>query len=236
MNHSTMIDFLIVSFKRIEYIELAVHSIHKYVNNPYKITVIDNGNEVQELTDLFKDDDLVDVIKGPQNGIWEKPGDGSKNHSAALTMGMEHTEGEYICFFDYDAIFLNEWVDDIKELLKSNFLVSYMRYDLNIFRDQFLVIHRKDVDNYNLYPNLDYKDGSGNITYFCSTNDKQTYMLKDSFSDKTLKQLHLLDIENGEQLFLNGEPIFYHYARGGSRNDNLYNKWINVVRRYLNDK
>ena len=63
MNHSTMIDFLIVSFKRIEYVELAVQSIHKYVTHPHKVTVIDNGNELKELTDIFKDDELVDVIE-----------------------------------------------------------------------------------------------------------------------------------------------------------------------------
>ena len=61
-------------------------------------------------------------------------------------------------------------------------------------------------------------------------------MLNDSFSNKSLKQLHLLDVENGEQLFVNDKPIFYHYARGGSRDDGLYNKWINAVQRYLNAK
>ena len=60
---------------------------------------------VEPLKELFKDDDLVDVVKGPQNGVWKEPGDGSKNHSAALTQGMRETDKEYICFFCKELIF-----------------------------------------------------------------------------------------------------------------------------------
>ena len=55
MKHSRGIDFLIVSFNRLEYIYLAVTSIHKYVDSdyPYKVTIIDNSKD--DLDDLSEE-------------------------------------------------------------------------------------------------------------------------------------------------------------------------------------
>ena len=146
MNHSKGIDFLIVNFERLIYTQLAVYSIQKYVNYPYKITIIENGTDLKELTELFKDDESIDVIEGPQKGVWEKSGDGSRNHSAALTMAMKKTNHEYICFFDYDAIFLNEWVDEILPLLDEHFFVSN-RFDKGIAREMFMIFKRENFIN-----------------------------------------------------------------------------------------
>jgi len=237
MNHSTMIDFLIVSFKRIEYVELAVQSIHKYVTHPHKVTVIDNGNELKELTDIFKDDELVDVIEGPQKGIWKKSGDGSKNHSAALTVGMEYTNNEYICFFDYDAVFLNEWVDDILPLLDESFFVSN-RFDRGIAREMFMIFKRKEFKRHNLNPDVSHVDSAGNITKYADENDLPYIILGNSCFDskgvfERKSELHLLDLPHGEQVYINDTPFFYHYGRGATRDEETYQKWIDEAKKYL---
>ena len=87
---------------------------------------------------------MVDVIEGPQKGIWKKSGDGSKNHSAALTLGMKNTSNEYVCFFDYDAVFLNRWVDKILPILDESFFISN-RFDRGIAREMFMIFKREQI-------------------------------------------------------------------------------------------
>jgi len=232
-----MIDFLIVSFKRLDYINLAVESIHKYVKFPYKITIIDNGNEFEELENLFKSNDKVNILKGPQKGIWKKPGDGSKNHSAALTLGMKETQGDYVCFLDYDAVFLNEWVDEILPLLDENLFVSN-RFDRGIAREMFMIFKRDDFKKHNLYPDVTYVDSAGNITKFALDNNLPFIILGNSCFDengnfKRMSELHLLDLPHGEQVYINDTPFFYHYGRGATRDEDIYQKWIIEVKKYL---
>ena len=237
MNHSKSIDFLIVSFKRLEYIKIAVQSIHKYVTCPYKITVIDNGDELKELSDLFKDDELVSVIEGPQKGVWKKQGDGSKNHSAALTLGMKNTDGDYICFFDYDSIFLNEWVDSILPLLDENFFVTN-RFDRGIAREMFMIFKREEFEKHDLYPDATHVDSAGNITKYAMDNKLYFVVLENSaftFNGGFVgdKSNHVLDLPHGEQVSISGVPFFYHYGRGATRGQDAYDKWVDKTKQYL---
>tara|TARA_Y100001963_G_scaffold28565_1_gene38852 strand:+ start:38 stop:760 length:723 start_codon:yes stop_codon:yes gene_type:complete len=237
MKHSKGIDFLIVSFKRLEYIELAVYSIHKYVDYPYKITIIDNSNQMDELNDLFEGDKLVNIIKGPQNGIWEKSGDGSKNHSLGLTLGMKNTDKEYICFFDNDAIFLNDWVDRILPRLDDAFFISN-RFDRGIAREMFMIFKREQFKEHNLYPDVSHVDSAGNITKYAQENELPFFILGNScFNEQGYfhrnSELHLLDLPHGEQVYVDDVPFFYHYGRGTTRDEKTYEKWIKETKKYL---
>ena len=49
MDNSNKIDFIIVSFKNTEYVKLALESVEKFVDHPFDVTIIDNGDD--ELTE-----------------------------------------------------------------------------------------------------------------------------------------------------------------------------------------
>ena len=93
---------------------------------------------------------------------------------------------------------------------------------------------KSGVEKYNLYPNLDYCDGSGNITYFCDQSKHKYKLLLDSHSRQDLKRNHLLNLKNGEQIHSpSGLPIFYHFARGGSRDTTYKKAWVKEAKAYL---
>ena len=100
MENSNKIDFIIVSFKNTEYVKLALESVEKFVDHPFDVTIIDNGDDVERYKEIYKDKDNYQILKGPQDGVWKKPGDGSINHSAGLTMGMKNTSTPMVCFLD----------------------------------------------------------------------------------------------------------------------------------------
>ena len=47
MDNSNKIDFIIVSFKNTEYVKLALESVEKFVDHPFDVTIIDNGDYVE---------------------------------------------------------------------------------------------------------------------------------------------------------------------------------------------
>ena len=119
-----MIDFIMVSYKNTEYVKLALESMERFTKTPHRVTLIENGTDLDRYKEIYKDKDNYQILKGPQNGVWKKPGDGSKNHSAGLTMGMKNTDNPIVCFLDSDILFLDYWEDDILPLLENNFLSS----------------------------------------------------------------------------------------------------------------
>ena len=133
-----MIDFIMVSYKNTEYVKLALESMERFTTTPHRVTIIENGTDIDRYKELYKDKDNYQILKGPQNGVWKKPGDGSKNHSAGLTMGMKNTNNPIVCFLDSDILFLDTWEDDILPLLENNFLVSN-RFDRGICREMYMM-------------------------------------------------------------------------------------------------
>ena len=249
------VDFIIINFYGIDYVTTLVDSIHKYTDVEYTIYIINNGDnestsgEYHKLVNLYEGDDRVEILKGEtqdrevkakDGAIYKCKIDGRNVSKASLVKTKAQQEAwkvgkrEYICSLDYDAIFLNKWADEILPLLTDNIFVSYFRYDLNIARDQFMVLKREIVEKYNLYPNLDYCDGSGNITYFCDQSKHKYKLLLDSHSRQDLKRNHLLNLKNGEQIHSpSGLPIFYHFARGGSRDTTYKKAWVKEAKAYL---
>jgi hypothetical protein len=250
------IDFVIINFYGIEYVSLLVDSIHKYTtNSEYTIYIINNGDNESVLSDynklvsMYKIDYRIVILKGETQDREVKPEDGAVHKckidgrmvskaSVVKTMAQQKAwavgNRKYICSLDFDAIFLNNWTDEILPLLSDNAFVSYFRYDTNIVRDQFMVIKREIVDKYNLYPNLDYVDGSGNISYFCDQTKLKYKVLIDSHHTRELRKNHVLALSAGEQIHSpSGLPIFYHFARGGSRDSKFKSMWIKEVSKYL---
>ena len=164
--------------------------------------------------------------------------------SAGLEIGINHGKGRYVCLLDTDTVFLNNWADDILKLLKENLFVSAMwRSDIDIARDQFLIYDRKRFDELNLIPNCDYKDTTGNLTLYAEENDIAFYTCKNSAPDDkrrgnpSLKSEHVIKLENqgqGEQIYINEKPFFYHHAKGSyGRRELSYEDWKIKVLEYL---
>ena len=140
---------------------------------------------------------------------------------------------------DYDCVFLNNWTEHILPLTDSNFFVSAMwRDDLKIARDQFFIYERSKFDEVNLMPDCSIGDTSGNVTHFAVQNSLGFYICKNSsnWGDESLRKHHLLNLEKGEQIWVNSIPFLYHYNRGSSKDDYLFNCWLEEVEKYLGDK
>ena len=43
----------------------------------------------------------------------------------------------------------------------------------------------------------------------------------------------MIPVANGEQAWVNGTPVVYHYGRGSGRDEELYKKWIHEASKYL---
>ena len=234
-----MIDFIMVSYKNTEYVKLALESMERFTKTPHRVTLIENGTDLDRYKEIYKDKGNYQILKGPQNGVWEKPGDGSKNHSAGLTMGMKNTDNPIVCFLDSDILFLNYWEDDILPLLENNFLVSN-RFDIGICREMFMIFKRENFEKYDLYPDATYVDSCGNITKKAAEHRETCLILEntaftmsgDYVGDKSK---HILNLPHGEQCSINDKPFFYHYGRGETRPQETIELWNKEARRFLDD-
>ena len=235
----SMIDFIMVSYKNTEYVKLALESMERFTKTPHRVTLIENGTDLDRYKEIYKDKDNYQILKGPQNGVWKKPGDGSINHSAGLTMGMQNTDNPIICFLDSDILFLDYWEDDILPLLENNFLVSN-RFDRGICREMFMIFKRENFEKYDLYPDATYVDSCGNITKCATENDENLAILENTAFEINGqyvgdKSKHLLNLPHGEQCSVNGRPFFYHYGRGETRPQETIELWNKEARRFLDD-
>lgn len=256
------IDFIIIIFYRPGYAQLLTASIEKYVKNiPYTVHVINNGinegpgNGYDELCDIFKDNDSVMIHKGLEQPIDSNIGNesnhickidgrgvsiGSWAQAEAMTIGVKNSDREYICYLDADAIFLNEWVDDILPLMEDNVFVSdKWRSDLGTHCCQFTIVKRDFVENTymyekdDLYPNIHFKDTAGMLGHYVVEKNAPHVILKNSYNNRSLKNKHLLRVNHGEQAWIGETPIFYHYGRGSARADTLYLDWVKATVEYL---
>ncbi len=148
-------------------------------------------------------------------------------------------------------MFLDTWVDDLMPSLDEVFLIS-SRFEYNkgphgFIEQQFLFFKRNDFAKYDLYPNCDYVDGSGNITKCVIDNEEEIMILENSLWNPSLKDSHVLNLRCGEQAFIEDKPFIYHYGRGSTRGlddtaesgtseDEYYNEWIIEVENYLRNK
>tara|TARA_Y100000310_G_C20404801_1_gene679147 strand:+ start:47 stop:796 length:750 start_codon:yes stop_codon:yes gene_type:complete len=244
---------IITAVGRLEYLNLLTQSIDKYTKYSHKIYIVtDVRNEKEEqffrelqnyyekYENIFivesknKDDDRDGFAPCPIDGrIVGKP---SFYKSAAYETGIENSNGKYVCLLDYDVIFLNEWVSYVLPLAEEYFFVSAMwRGDLKIARDQFFIYKREKFDEVGLIPDCSIGDTTGNVTHFAQKNNLPFYICENSsnYGNWSLRDKHILNLEHGEQIFIDDMPFLYHYGRGSAREIELYEKWIKVVSDYL---
>jgi len=262
MSYKKGIDFVIVVFYRFEHAQIITDSIKKYVKDiPYTIHIVNNGindgdgNGYDVLTKMFKNEKSVKVHKGieqSQNSNLKHPDSyvckidgrkvsiGSWAQAKAMTIGTKLGDKEYICYLDGDIVFLNEWVEHILPLMKDNIFVSdKWRPDLNTHCCQFCLVTRDLVENgylyeqYDLYPNIHYKDTAGMLGHYGVEKDESFVILKNSYNDRSLRPQHLLNLKHGEQAWINDIPFFYHYGRGSQRENYLHDEWVVEVNKYL---
>jgi len=245
--YSTYIDFIVVSYYRTEYVKLLINSINRFVKNiDFNITVVANEDvnsiEYQELVKLYENTSNVTVITGLDTNTqshtsWttnmrgDRMSVGSINHSKALSIGVEKTAGEYVCFLDNDSVFLDTWVDDVLPLLEKYLFVT-SRFEGNIARPMFMIYKRDTAPN----PNTTYVDSCGNITKFANDNNLKFKVLENSLSNVELRKDHLLAVPHGEQTYIDAKPFHFHYGRGSHREVEKYDEWVDTVRAFLNEK
>jgi len=252
------IDFIIINFYTIPFIELTVKSIFKYVDCSFKIYIINNGenekvdSDYHKLKEIYKEEDSVVVLPGIEQKLIDPTSENdmrgfickidgrkvsiaSKNKVLAQNIGIECGNGKYICLLDSDAVFLDKWIDKILPLLESNLFISH-RWEpsIEIAREQFMIYKRNEMEQYNLQPNIHYKDCSGYLTYFCIQNNLNFKILDNSYNNSQLKSEHILDVPCGEQAFINKIPFLYHYGRGSTRDNTYVDIWIDKVTNYFN--
>jgi hypothetical protein len=290
--YNSGIDFVVISHCKADYVKLLVKSIHKYVNDiDYDIYIVNNyvDEEVErkELEDIFQGDNTVTILKGVDqsdttvigpNGEFRQHSRewvgkidgcrvvaGSKYGEWGFDVGLKAGKREYVCALDNDAIFLDEWVEDILPLLKDHLFISN-RWDpgnlfrgtknniprLGMARPMFWMMTRDNMEKRNLYPNTDYRDLWGNITYYAQQNDYDFVILLNSYwNEQTRRRYniafedieachmsndgHLLDIPYGEQAWINGRPFFFHQTRGAYRATAALDEWLEKAGKYLDE-
>jgi hypothetical protein len=288
--YNTGIDFVVISHCKPDYVNLLVKSIHKYVNDiDYDIYIVNNyiDEEVErkELEEIFQDDNTVTILKGADQSDttvigaggtfrqrsrdWVGKIDGctvaagSKYGEWGFNVGLKAGKRKYVCALDNDAIFLNEWVDDISPLLEDNLFISNRWDPGNLFREarnniprlgmarpMFWMMKRANMEQHNLYPNCDYRDIWGNITYFAQQNGYDFFILPNSYWDGPMRKRyhitfhdikaqymsndgHLLDIPYGEQAWIGDKPFFFHQTRGAYRATAALDEWLEKAGKYL---
>ena len=168
-------------------------------------------------------------------------GFGSWLQAEGMTIGTKMGNGKYICQVEHDVVFLNKWVDDILPLLEDNSFVSYSwRYDIDqALTPQWSILKRETIQNNfyeeqgDLYPNCHYKDTYGLLSLWAREKGLPYVILENSGNDAKLKSKHALDLNFGEEGFIDGVPFMHHAGRGAARSIDYYKKWKNVVTKYL---
>jgi len=159
----------------------------------------------------------------------------------AMTIGTKVGNGKYVCQIEHDVVFLNKWVEDILPLLENNvFVAACYRYDLDYARtDEWSVMKRETLENNfyrergDLYPNCHYKDTFGLLTLWAKENKKPYVILKNSWNNRELKSEHLLNLNFGDETWVNEVPFIHHAGRGATRSIDYYNEFRDEVIKYL---
>ena len=228
-------------------------NLHKelFKNNP-NVNIVEGVNQ-SETTKIGKQGEFI------QTKTWKGSIDncevasGSKYAELANTIGIKAGNRKYICVLDQDTILLNSCFNDLITLSEKYFFISNRWDPGNIFancknplpelgmaRAIFWFSKRSIFEENNLYPTCDYRDAWGNITYFAQQNNKEFFVMKNSYRDRFrpdngLWKSHSLDIHHpySEQAWLNNIPVVFHYGRGGYRKASDLNEWINKAEKYL---
>jgi len=216
-------------------------------------TIVQKDGAVRQQSEEF-----IGKIDGNRKQI------GSKYTSDGLTLGIKSGEYEYVCLLDADVILLNEWVEDALPLAEDYFFIANRWDPGNLFKEcsnnipekgmcktMFFFSKRAIYEENNLYPNIDYRDSAGNLTYFAEENDKEYYVMRNTHWNAERRSVrnidyehvkkyhidakHLLDIPYGEQAYINDIPIVFHQNRFLYNRIEKNNDWVTEASKYLNE-
>jgi len=175
-------------------------------------------------------------------------GIGSFTQACGMDIGTREGNGKYICHCEPDVVFLNNWIDEILPLLEKNTFISYAwRPDLDSARAcQWSIFERSLIENPNnfyetpgdLYPNVNIQDTDSVISRYCKKKNLPFLITKNSYNNRSLKSMHVLNLNKGEQGFLpySNKPFVYHYGRGLTVTNDEYHRWISETTKYLKIK
>ena len=295
------VDFIIVSYNKIDYARLCVESINRYwksVEHTVYIVVnyVDKEIEMKAHYDLFGKQENIVILEGEDQSsttIVGKDGEfmqhttrvglvdqceiasGSWYGAWATNTGIKRGNREYVCVLDQDTVFLDSYVTELIKLLDeykfignrwcpgSIFKKSIQKgtcdgsWEDGIVRPMLFLCKRElyneielekyvEKDIWRSSPwNCDYRDMTGNMTWYAKQKGYNWLVLKNSYRDgiqndglhrnyNDLWKEHLLDIPYGEQAWLDDTPIFFHATRGGYRGNTALNLWVREVEKYFN--
>ncbi len=205
-----------------------------------------------------------DVSIGKVDGC--KIAAGSWYGAWATNIGIDQGDRQYVCILDHDTIFLNSYA---VKLLENDFseykFISNRWCPGNVFRhiksdkqedgiarSMLMLSERAFYDeiaeqNYveegiwTSSPwNCDYRDMTGNITWYAKQKDYKVKILKNSYRDRSrpdnkLWKEHALNItdQKCEQAWLDDIPVFFHHGRSGYRSGMHIHNWVSKVEKYL---
>lgn len=231
------IDFIAVNYKSLDYAEILVRSIEKFVNADYNIYIVDNSDQIDELQKINKS---LNVIKGNNDVEQENaPSPQSAAHAASVQLGISSGSSDYICICDIDVCFLNYWIGKIVAHLdneKLRFITHRYEDFLGIARPQFMLFKRKWYEENNFVFNANYKDTGGFLTQWVNDHKEDYGVIPNSYNQPSFKNDHILrEIKNGEQAFLDdGTPFLFHHGRGTIGDGRPSRKqWFEVLDNYL---
>lgn len=139
------VDFVIVSYNKIDYARLCVESINRYWKNIdhtiyVVVNYVDEEKEMNQHIDLFKDNKNVIILKGEDqsatvqigpNGEFRQTVDrvgyvdgceiasGSWYGAWATNKGIKAGNRKYVCVLDQDTVFLDEYSNKLMELAEQ---------------------------------------------------------------------------------------------------------------------
>ena len=227
--------------------------LHKnlFKHNP-NVKIIE-GIDQSETTNVTSDGRFL------QTKVWKGKIDdcevasGSKYAELGNNIGIKSGNRKYVCILDQDTLLLNSCWDKLISYAEKYFFISN-RWDpghifskcknplpeLGMARAIFWFSKRSIFEDNDLYPNCDYRDAWGNITYFAQQNNKEFFILKNSYRDRFrpdngLWKDHSLDISHpySEQAWIEDIPLVFHYGRGGYRKGHDLEEWITKAEKYL---
>jgi len=191
---------------------------------------------------------------------------GGRNGAIAFNTALKKGDRKYVCTIDRDAIFLSKEATKLIQLTSEYTFISNRWCPANVFphvksnkwedgiaRDNLFFSERKlydEIESENYVErgvwkysprNCDYRDMTGNITWYAKQKGHNWLVLKNSYRDRFrvdngLWKEHLLNIPYGEQCWLDDIPIFFHATRGGYRNTDALKLWVTEVENYFKIK
>lgn len=203
---------------------------------------------------------------------------GSYYGAWGTNIGIKNGNRKYVCVLDADSIFLNKCSDELMELSeKYSFIgnrwdpgnqhdarnnvrelgvVKHMLgFSKRKFYDDILAEKYVERDIWSAEPwNVDYRDVSGNLTWYAQEKGLDFCVLDNSHWDKPAIRMryriewadierwnrsfleNILDFPYGEQVWIGDKPIFYHQTRGGLRVGDHLQNWIDTCEEYLENE